>query len=134
MNYDHIIRALKLFAKHDGDSEDIYWHESETGELQMLVICNDVFWWGTADLEAITADNVALLEQCFADVAAIQCPDKPWMVDQHRALTLFCARIRKMRPQGRLYDYIDKELHPLFDAAGPERDPKEPGNTPRSNK
>ena len=35
---------------------------------------------------------------------------------------LFCARIRKMRPQGACYAYYDKKDWHLFDACGPERE------------
>ena len=40
---------------------------------------------------------------------------------------LFCARERKMRPQKPYYELIPTELHALFDACGPERDPKNEG-------
>ena len=44
--------------------------------------------------------------------------------------SLFCCRVRKMRPQGAYYKYIDKEVWHIFDEAGPEREVGK-GNTPK---
>jgi hypothetical protein len=38
-----------------------------------------------------------------------------------RGAELFCARVRKMRPQGAWYAYCPEAEWPLFDACGPER-------------
>jgi len=37
-------------------------------------------------------------------------------------MLLYCARKRKMRPQGAMYEYLNKENWPLFDECGPVRE------------
>lgn len=96
--------------------EDVIW--SDKGRFGL--ICNDVFHWACADVEDVGEEDLPLLEQSLKDADG--------GVD---GAMLYCARKRGMRPQGAMYAYIDKENQPLFDAAGPERDPKEPGNTPK---
>ncbi len=56
--------------------------------------------------------------------AAARGLDFPSIVD---APALFVARARKMRPQGAYYHSFHGSLVPLFDACGPERDPKDAG-------
>ncbi len=104
MKAECIFQLLSLVAKYDG-CDTIFWNEA----LDFSVICNDAFWWGTADLEHITDENVSVLETAFKDGGEIWGP------------LLFCARMRKMRPQQAMYKHIDASLHPLFDACGPER-------------
>lgn len=84
------------------------------------VICNDVFHWGCADAEEVSEADLPLLEQSLKEADG-----------GFDGAMLYCARKRGMRPQGAMYAYIEKELWPLYDAAGPERDPTEPGNTPK---
>jgi hypothetical protein len=77
---------------------------------------NESLWWRTADAERITEANIGILEQAIKDC------DEP---------LLFCARVRRMRPQGAMYKYIKMEHRHFFDACGPEREldsgnPKEP--------
>lgn len=38
-----------------------------------------------------------------------------------------------MRPQGAMYKHLAKELHPLFDSAGPEREVNMGNPHPRHN-
>ncbi len=104
---------MRIFAKHD-ICDELYWSE----ELEFFVLCNDVFYWGCADTEAIeTQCDIELLNSCFND-----CED--------HALTLYCARKRSMRPQRAMYKYL-KGYESIFDLCGEERDPKELGNTPK---
>ena len=84
-------------------------------------------------------------EQAIADAAAVTYPitevfpDFPKDHPNRSMITnggthgplLFCCRVRGMRPQGAALRSIPKPLWPLFDAAGPERNPKDFGNTPR---
>ena len=110
-----VMRLLPLMAKHDARDE-LMWDE----KLNFAVMCSDTFWWGTADDEAITAETFPVLEQSFVDGG------------DHGA-TLYCARMRKLRPQGAVYKYFPDKIWPLFDACGPEREigignPKRPGD------
>lgn len=104
---------LKFASIHDIQNE-IYWTE----DLEFAILCNDVFFWGCADAEEITEDDLELLKDSVNDAGDF-------------GTLLFCARKRKMRPQGAMYECIDKEYWPLFDEAGPERNPNDPGNTPK---
>lgn len=81
------------------------------GEIN-CIICSDVFFWGSADSETIT-------EETFPDFlkAVDDCKGS-----KEIGAWLYCARIRKERPQGAAYTFIAKDLWPLFDACGPERE------------
>lgn len=115
---DTILRALRVSSF---DYTDMVWwretaNETGTPDLRIFVNCNDLFFWGSADLEAITDDNIALLENTVAEVEAIT---GKWQGED--GFLLWCARNRKMRPQGAFYKYFDVRLLALFDACGPER-------------
>lgn len=101
---DFIEKLLKLTAQfHSCDS--IFWDE----DLRFYVNCNDVFDWGCSDAEEVTPENIHLLEQSFKD-------------DRIYAETLFCARVRKIRPQGAAYPPKEREKTiQLLNECGPER-------------
>lgn len=109
---EHIEGLLLLFAFDDCDS--LWWRgEQNVNEapLQFFVNCNDVFWWGTADVEEVkSAQDIADLAQAKADL-----PGEDWS-------TLWVARKRGMRPQGAMYAYFSEKEKELFDACGPERE------------
>lgn len=86
---------------------------------QLFVNCNDFFYWGCADAEEVTAENLPVLEACILDVSKALSPDK----DLDTALMLYCARIRTLRPQGACYPHLPQAAWPLFDACGPAREP-----------
>ncbi len=108
----HVVRLLILAAQHDLYGE-LIWDTN----LKFSVICNDAFWWATADAEPITPDSVDALDAALTDGG-------------DDGALLYCARQRRMRPQGAMYAYIDEANWALFDACGPEREVKD-GNTPR---
>jgi hypothetical protein len=111
---DYAHEVLDLFAF--DNTGDIWWRtDGEYAPVTFFVLCSDLFWWGTSDLERITPDNLPALKQAFVD-AGEAADDGAGM-----AAYLFCARQRGMRPQGAQYKHIDKELWPLFDACGPAR-------------
>jgi len=102
---DSLNRLLKIFAEHDFQ-DCIYWNS----DLEFFVNCSDLFAWGCADLEPIENDSdIDLLAECLQE-----CPSD--------GLELFCARKRKMRPQGAMYKYFDEIVWPLFDSCGPYRE------------
>lgn len=109
-------KLLKLFAKYDNGLY-LFWNE----DLEFFVLCNDVFYWGVADLEPIeTEEDIILLEKSFEEGG-------------DDGAMLYCARKRNCRPQGTMYKHINKDKWHLFDAAGPEREidmfnPKEKEN------
>ena len=109
---EYKINLLKLAAKHD-IREDLFWNEA----LDFFVICSDFFYWGVADLvDVYSQANVDLLEHSIADCEAAK------QFGSVHAPLLYCARKAHMRPQGAYYKHINKELWPLFDACGPERE------------
>lgn len=103
-------QVLQLVAKYD-IHDSIFWNSS----LKFFVNVNDVFAWGTADLQEVTAENIDALEQAIIDC------EKLSDVGEVYGGWLFAARIRKVRPQGASYPE-ERELWPLFDACGPERE------------
>lgn len=93
------------------------WKRPDKDELKFLVGCNDVFYWGTADCEEVTAADIDALEATVREVEAI--------MGRYRgqdAFPLWVARKRRLRPQPPMYKHLDPPLHPLFDAVGPERE------------
>ncbi len=119
-----IHRLLQVTADADLCGE-IRWTVREN-RVQFWVNCGDVFEWGTADCEEITPANLSLLEQSVAD-ARLACRSGTIWAD-----SLFCARVRQQRPQDACYKSYPKELWPLFDACGPQRqhDFLNPGKRP----
>ena len=126
------IELLSVFAWF-GDRElceDIWWHTREnyrrTGEpskITILVACNDMFWWATADAEEVTAADLPALQQAYDDLE--KCGD----CNEVYAPQLWVARKRGMRPQTPWWnrEKIDGPVRALFLAAGPERDRKDEG-------
>ena len=106
--------VIRLTLKHDM-TDMLAWNEEDDGSLSVAVICNDVFYWATADCEIVTADTLGELAQAYDDACAA-CPRGRFYADM-----LYAARRRKMRPQGAAYSENAPEMWPLFDACGPER-------------
>lgn len=128
MTYDmgFVSRLLRLMDEYDSH-DALFWRcgaQYGGGEFHtpasFFVNVNDVFWWGCADLEEITPENIAALERSYADAKAAH--KFGFIYAPH----LFAARVRGMRPQGACYP-PEPELWPLFDACGPER-PVDAGN------
>jgi hypothetical protein len=115
---DFVYRVLNSF---DGDFDhadrgDLLWR-CAGGAVTFSVNCGDLFWWGTADCEPITPENVGVLEQAIRDACVVDRYAGPT-----QAGSLFCARVRGMRPQGACYKSIPEAFWPLFDACGPARE------------
>lgn len=109
MKDDFIRRVLVSAAKHD-NTDDLHWNT----DLEFYIICNDVFFWGCADAEGLTPETVEEWERAMEDADRVG--------GFAYGGILYCARMRKMRPQGAYYDHIIvRELWPLFDACGERR-------------
>jgi hypothetical protein len=133
-DYDTYIYPIIELAHNYDVGEEIRWFpDSNTRKIKAWVLCNDLFWWATADGEDITLENLPLLEQTLKEVKEIASQylakkDTHTYVDIiMQAISLFCCRSRKMRPQTPCYKEIPEELKPLFDACGPYRTPEECG-------
>jgi hypothetical protein len=110
-----VLRVLGVVAKYE-QHDDLWWRaDGEYAPVTFFINCNDLFWWGTGDCERVTPENVGALEQAYADAAAAHRYGRSY------GGNLFCCRVRGMRPQGCCYPE-DRELWPLFDACGPERE------------
>lgn len=114
LSEETVMRVLKLTSFEYTD--EIWWRWIDDEDLTMFVQCSDVFEWACADAEEITDENIQSLEDTLAEVQSIV---GRW--DAHDAFVLWVARVREKRPQGAYYKHMDTRLHPLFDAAGPER-------------
>ena len=106
-NYDFIKRLLTLMAEYElwGD-ERIWWKR----DLIFYANCNDLFHWGESFAVEIDEARLPALAQALRDAGPEDGP------------LLYCCRHERMRPQGAMYSYIEKEHWPLFDACGPERE------------
>ena len=109
---------FRIWERADIGSDGLHWKVAgtprhDTRDMRLYAICSDVFYWGTADLEEITREDVALLERCAADLAG---PEQAYLPE------LFAARKRGMRPMRSFCKDMDDEATvALFDACGPER-------------
>lgn len=99
-------------------ADEIWWRtDGEYSPVTFFVVCNDLFWWGTADCEAITPENIYLLEESIKELKELG-ESKYYL-----ATSLFCCKARKMRPQKPFYkEIIPENCQELFNACGPERD------------
>lgn len=111
-----IIDVLKTISNADLIRSLLYGDYEDKGQINFAILCNDLFWWATADAESLTPDNLPILKQCIEEVEKLDEHGRAFEAD-----ILFCCRIRKMRPQKPYYKSIPEKLHPLFDACGPER-------------
>ena len=110
-----VMHVLNLASKHDLCTA-IWWRtDGEYAPITFFVNCDDLFYWGCADAEKITPENIDSLEQSIIDAGAI-CKHG----EELYGIELWCSRMRHMRPQGACYP-LDRELWPLFDECGPER-------------
>lgn len=78
--------------------------------------CNDVFAWGCADCEEITPETLGLFQEAADELLAIEA--EWWLAE------LYTAKVRKMRPQGAIYQSVDMTdtVVALFNSCGPDRE------------
>lgn len=117
------VRILEIYAR--ADVQDSLWWREKDGQIRFFAPCNDLFWWGTADLEEITSENVDVLEQTERDLCALE--EATHGTQMVYLSELFAARVRRMRPQRPCYKSMPLDVAALFDACGPARDPKDEG-------
>jgi len=117
---DFILEVLRLQDEYDCYGGPIYWAtHSEYAPITFFVLCNDLFWWATADAEKLTPEDMPCLRQAILDVQEIRV-DKLRLDNYEMGCALWCARKRGMRPQQPAYPQ-DERLRALFDACGPVR-------------
>lgn len=91
---DFVVRLLR--ATQFDNCDDLWWRTAgETGPdgpLQFFVRCSDTFAYACADLEEVTPENVAALEQAYADCRAVDRNADMW------GGALFVARVRRQVP------------------------------------
>lgn len=104
---------LEIMDRHDA-TDEMFWRKQSDGTFRFLIICNDLFWWGTSDCEEVTAADLETLDQAYKDAAEA---DQSWYGGR-----LYAARKRQMRPQAAYFQYFDDTIAELFKAAGPHRD------------
>lgn len=111
---EEIVRLLDVIWQFD--IEECLFYRVDNGEPSFYIMCNDVFDWGTADLEEVTPHDIHKLVKAIDDVHVV-INDSPTT-----GALLYCARQRKMRPQGAYYALMSSEVWPLFNEAGPARE------------
>jgi len=105
-----VLDILDLIREYDCFA-DVYWDK----KYNFYIECNDLFHWATTDEIKITKDNFELLKTSLKDAKETSVNGEMW------GTSLFCCRVKKMRPQGKYYTHIDENLWELFDYCGPER-------------
>lgn len=114
--HDFVMQLLAFIA--DEELHGLIWWrtDGEYAPITFWTNSNDLLAWGCADGEEINETTLPLLRQAVADCKAID----P-VCGAITGCELFACRLNKMRPQGAAYPK-DRELWPLFDACGPERE------------
>lgn len=127
--YEFILDVLRLADKYEIHNM-LWWRtDGEYSPATFFVKSNDLLFWGCADAEPITPENLDDLEQAIKDCESINSCAAGY------GCNLFVCRMSKTRPQGAMYP-IDIELWPLFNECGPEREvgfgnPYKPGEYKR---
>lgn len=106
---------LRFCIEHE-IADMLFWFSGDGGSPRPHVNANDLFAWACADATEITPDNFATFRQSIEDCEAIDD-----VLGGIEGCSLFSCRVDKMRPQGAAYPK-NRELWPLFDACGPERE------------
>lgn len=125
--YQFMLQVMEFFSEHDIIGI-LYWRcDGEYAPIKFFTNTNDLFCWGTADAEYVNPENFDELKKAVDECLAID-PVLGAIV----GCELFACRMNKMRPQGAAYPE-NKNLWPLFDACGPEREislgnPYKPGD------
>lgn len=102
-----MIENIMKFIAEKNLQTTIFWDE----ELKFFVDCSDFFFWATSDCEELTEEDLPLLNKSIEEAG-----------DELTGALLYCARKRKMRPQGAYYSILKKETWHLFDACGEKRE------------
>ena len=140
---EYVRRVFECFNTFEGmNPENLWWRtDSEYAPVTFFVNCNDFFAWAFADAVEITkggnitkdgdedGGSIELLESTIKELKEKFPSGRGSKGDfkagnlaiQWQADLLFCARARKMRPQGAFYKHLKPELHDLFNACGEER-------------
>lgn len=106
-----LLRVLKIFQDID-KTDQLFWNTSGPyAPLTFFAMCSDTFAWAAADAEAITPNNLHVLERSITDVQAVGNVSLYW------AVILFCARVRGQQPMERVK--LPTELQFMFSAVGP---------------
>ncbi len=105
--------VLEQFWRYD-IQDMLFYRMNPNNRIGFYVICNDVFHWASADLEEITEQNVEELRLAIAESLGHS-------GNASDGVILFCARMRKLRPQGAYYKHISSGVWPLLNEVGPER-------------
>jgi len=114
-NAEFVRDVLAVFAEAD-DYESLLWRV-RGDDVWFSAQCSDFFHWASADAEPIEPDDLPLLRETFADLAAVK--GEPTFLLAH----LFAARKRGMRPMRLYLQQTLDAVVALFLACGPERDP-----------
>lgn len=100
-------KVLRLVAVNNLESS-LLISVDENDNVQFSIVCNDLFFYASADAVEINEENFHLLEKAVETL-----PDE--------SDSYFCCLVRQMRPQNGWFDYISRDKWDLFLACGPER-------------
>lgn len=119
-NQKLIHRIIDMLFNED---ESLFLRGLDDGLIHAYMPINDVFMWGCADLEQITAENIDAFEQALKDVQAVNPTDPRALPDGRNyqigsdAGVLFACRNRKQRPFKHEGVYpVHASVVPLIDA------------------
>ena len=113
--YD-LVKLLKILDDFDSSFDYTYQIHTWNGTIYLSINDSDLFAWGYYGEYYLAPSDIDALRQTYVDSEKVL----PRFGSIH-APRLFCCRKSKWRPQGAAYP-DEKELWPLFDACGPERE------------
>ena len=89
-----ILEVLQLTAMFPNNlCDELLWRcDGEYAPITFFINCNDMFYWGCADCETITKENLHIFKKAVEDLKECKGASK------YDGPSLFCCRVRKMRP------------------------------------
>lgn len=101
--------------------DGVQWWADYTAddELKCTINCSDLFFWGCSDSEEVELSNLHLVQEAHDELKALNISGHAFEAHTNE---LFCAKSRKMRPQGAYYAEWNPIVWPLFNACGPYRE------------
>lgn len=101
--------VFACFEAADDYDEGLMWRvDMKNRDMRLFALCNDLFYWATADCEGILVKDIPLLRQTLEDLLVVEAG--------YELSRLFSARKRKLRPQAPCYKGMEEPVKVLFDA------------------
>lgn len=115
-----VFSVIAQVEKKDNQAEHGLFWRIDNNKLSLFVNCNDLFFWACSDLEEITPQNIDVFVET-ANVLQVN-----HQLNYANLAILFCAKSRKLQPQGAVFSKLSPLMVTLLEQVGIEREEKSP--------